>query len=156
MHSFSHYLLNIHTRLTAVITAIQRRVPILEPCELLDYFELVTSLYIPDSGHSGILLNELVQKDWQLFSEQVLGQSANLLKAILDDDYYSGLFTPSSTSTELPVEQWDAFCSEIMCKNRFILDRQLDLERLHSLFNYLIHTEYTNTVLYRARMMSEN
>ena len=130
-------------------------VPVLHPSELLDYLELITSLYVPDTSDAAILLCELLQKDWLIFSDKVLDQSANLLKEILDDDtYYSGTFSPSSSSTELPIEEWNAFRSEIMCNNRFILNSQLDLEKLNSLFNYLMYTKSTSTILYRARIQS--
>jgi hypothetical protein len=123
---------------------------LVEPQQLANYFELLISIYEPDSG--GKLLVEWLKNDWQLFPHMDIAHSKELLGEILDDgDIVRRLFSPSATYHSEALIGWESLRDEMMYKNRWFLDQAIDTDRLESLLVHLPADDLP-TQWYRARI----
>lgn len=126
---------------------------LIQPEALRDLFELLISVYAPDS--EGKLLVDWLKDDWDLFRHPVLdvAQSKVLLADILDDDAIVGRpYSPSNTYHSEALARWETLRDELMWKNRYFLDEILDTDRLSELIAHLPADEMP-TVWYRARIL---
>lgn len=133
-------------------------VQILEPIELREYFEVLVSIYTPDT--KGRPLAAWLEQDWALFdSPRMDGErSEKLLAAILGDEkVVRRRFIPSEASYSNSLQEWDALRRELKHKNRFFPNTGLDLERLSNLLPYLIFDELSEyQPFFRARIHSDS
>lgn len=127
---------------------------LLEPGELIDLFEMLVSIYEPDP--EGVSLVECLKADWQLFDHPSMDTSRAqiLLGEILDDgEIIRRKFAPSSRHNNKGLAQWGTLRNELLTKNRYFLDKELDTDRLKDLLDLLIIDDLPND-WYRARIIS--
>lgn len=134
-------------------------VALVEPIVLLDYFQSVCSIYAEDHSADAKLLVAWFQEDWQIFTSIDSFKAQALLGEILNDgEIVRKTHLPVNVPALAAVEKWGSFRDEIMWKNRFFVQHELDLERLKSLFDSYLETdasEFTDQI-YRARIQSDN
>jgi hypothetical protein len=131
---------------------------LIEPLELLDYFQSVCSIYVEDSSSNARSLIYWFQEDWQIFSTLDSIKAQALLGEILDDgEIVRRSFIPLDTPSLDTVEKWKAFRSEIMRKNRFFFRHDLDLDSLKELFGAYLEIDAScfNNLFYRARIQQD-
>jgi hypothetical protein len=127
-------------------------VDLVEPQQLANYFELLSSIYNADP--SGKLLVEWMKEDWQLFSRMDVAHSKELLAEILDDgDIVRKTFAPSATYHSEALIGWETLRDELMYANRWFLDKAIDTDRLEELLGHLLADDLPSN-WYRARIYS--
>jgi hypothetical protein len=127
-------------------------VDLVEPHQLVDYFQLLINVYEPDSD--GKLLVEWMKEDWQLFTHSRMdtAHAKELLSEILNDgDIVRKAFSPSATYKSEGLIRWDTLRDELMYKNRYFLDETLDTDRLNELLPHL-RADDLPSKWYRARI----
>lgn len=115
-----------------------KNVDVIEPSDLLIYFELLINVYEPDT--EGKSLVEWLKSDWELFSHHIMDDphAKELLGEILDDgEIIRRNFSPSDTYKSTGLAQWDTLRDELLYKNRYFLDEKIDTLRLKELLNHL-------------------
>jgi hypothetical protein len=125
---------------------------LVEPAALVTYFELLANVYEPDA--EGKLLVEWMKEDWQLFSHPSMdvAHAKELLGEILDDgEIVRQPFSPSSSHTSKGLVQWETLRDEMMYRNRWFLDMNIDTDRLRQLLDLLL-VEDLPQQWYRARI----
>jgi len=129
-------------------------VDLVSPGLLGDLFELLIGAYEHDDD--GATLVELMKQDWQLFSHPKMdvAHAKDLLGEILDDgEIVRRRFSPSSSFTSTGLFQWETLREELMYKNRYFLDQDIDADRLRGLLSFLLADDLP-TVWYRARIIA--
>jgi hypothetical protein len=131
-----------------------KNLPILEPAELTEYFELLVSAYRPDSG--GELLVRWFRRDWGIFDQLDDPRAKELLAEILDDgDIVRATFSPSPFVDADRVSAWEELRDELMYRNRFFPNVTFDAPRLQDLLIYLtIGADEIPREWFRARLKS--
>lgn len=130
-------------------------VDLVQPTQLADLFEMLVSIYEPDSN--GKSLVELVKDDWLIFSHPRMdnAHAKELLGEILDDgEIIRKSFSPSPIYNSEGLARWETLRDEILYKNRYFLDEALDSDRLKELLVHLSADEMPE-VWYRARIMTD-
>lgn len=131
-------------------------VDLVQPGELSDVFEVLTSIYEPDPG--GKSLVEWMKSDWHLFSHPRMdfAHAKELLSEILDDgEIVRKKFSPAEKYISVGLAQWDTLRDELLYKNRYFLDEALDTDRLKELLDQLPADEMPET-WYRARITASD
>lgn len=122
-----------------------------------EYFELLLSAYHPDAN--GKLLIHWFRDDWGLFGNLTMNDSKakELLSEVLDDgDIVRKAFLPSEIVDKDRLSEWEKLREELMYRNRFFPDVELDEERLKNLLSHLsITAGEVPDVWYRARIKTE-
>ncbi|WP_213991234.1 RES family NAD+ phosphorylase [Sodalis sp. dw_96] len=129
-----------------------QNVDIIEPSELLIYFELLINVY--EINPDGKSLVECLKNDWDLFTHPTMdnAHAKELLGEILDDgQIIRRSFSPSDNYKSTGLAQWDTLRDELLYKNRYFLDEQIDTSRLQELLNHLKAYEVPKK-WYRARI----
>lgn len=114
-------------------------VDLVEPARLSTYFELITNVYEPNPGGQSLI--EWLKKDWTLFSHPRMdvAHAKELLSEIFDDgQIVRQLFAPSSTYDSKGLLQWETLRDEMMYRNRWFLDMNIDTARLRQLLDLLL------------------
>lgn len=127
-------------------------VPLVEPTALAAEFESLVNVYELD--RDGKTLVEWMKEDWQLFPNPKLddARASQLLGEILDDgNIVRRAFSPSPSYTSEGLIQWETLRDEMMFKNRWFLEQDIDRERLTGLLAMLIENEVPK-LWYRARI----
>lgn len=127
-------------------------VPLVEPNQLAAEFEVVISIYEPDPA--GKQLVEWLRLDWGLFRHPRMDdmRARDLLAAVLDNgDIVRQPFSPATRYHADHIDRWEELREELMYKNRYFPDSQIDLTRLKGLFAYLIADD-APTEWFRARI----
>ena len=127
-------------------------VDLVEPQQLAAYFEMLTNVYELDPD--GKLLVEWMKEDWQLFTQPRMdtAHAKELLSEILDDgDVVRKTFSPSTTYQSEGLVRWESLRDEMMYKNRWFLDKTLDMDRLKELID-LLSLDDLPKKWYRARI----
>ena len=131
-------------------------IAVLAPTQLVEYFELLISAYRRDAG--GKLLVEWFREDWGMFEHQRMDDSRakDLLAEILDDgDIVRQPFSPANDIETDPLSEWERLREELMYRNRFFPDANIDLDRLELLLSPLtMDAEEIPGLWYRARIQS--
>lgn len=129
---------------------------LVEPRKLADVFEMLISIYEPDPA--GKPLVEWLKEDWQLFSHRHMdvAHAKELLSEILDDgDIVRKAFSPSATYKSEALVHWETLRDELMYKNRYFLDVELDRESLENLLVQLPADDMPER-WYRARILTDD
>lgn len=131
---------------------------LIESIKLKDYFELLLGIYkIDDQGDSIV---KLLKKDWKLFSHSAMDDSKSqvLLAEILDDgDIVRKQYSQSSMCGSKSLARWSGFRSELMHKNRFFPQMDIEHNRLKELLNYLLlDKQELPEKMYRARLQKND
>lgn len=129
-------------------------VDLVEPSQLIDVFEMLISVYEPDTN--GKSLVEWMKEDWQLFPNLLMdvAHAKVLLSEILDDgEIVRKTFSPSATYKSEGLLRWETLRDELMYKNRYFLDETLDTDRLKELLGHL-HADDIPLRWFRARILT--
>lgn len=127
-------------------------VQLIEPAALATEFELLANVYERDPN--GRTLVEWMKEDWQLFPDEKLDEAhaSHLLGEILDDgNIVRQPFSPSSSYTSEGLVRWETLRDEMMFKNRWFLEQDIDRDRLSGLLAMLLETNVPKH-WYRARI----
>lgn len=131
-------------------------VALLESKQLADYFILLNAIYEP--SYEGRLLVELFKEDWNLFDHAAMTVAAakSLLADVLDDgEIVRKLFVPSARYQSDALGRWEQLRDELMYKNRYFPEAQMNMGRLEELLENLVASE-VQVVWCRARMQIED
>lgn len=133
-------------------------VPLVLPTELRQWFEVLIDVY--EVSTDGRPLSVWLREDWRLFENRVMDDEhvEKLLADILDDaEIVRRLFVPSPQYEAPSLVGWDELRDELMHRNRWFLDRPLDLDRLRELLDLLITmSNELSTTWFRARLMEDD
>lgn len=125
-------------------------VDLVNPMALAEVFEMFISVYEADPN--GKFLVEWMKEDWQLFPKLDAAHAKELLADILDDgDIVRKTFSPSQTFKSEGLARWTTLRDELMYKNRYFLDEELDKDRLKELLSLLLADDLPEH-WYRARI----
>ncbi len=129
---------------------------ILEPSAIAEYFELLASAYHP--APEGKLLVELFREEWGVFGNSTMtdARTSELIGALLNDsEVILRKYSPTKKSGVDRVGEWESLRNELMYKNRFFPDSNIDLERLEELIGHLkLDSDEIPNVWYRARIIA--
>jgi hypothetical protein len=132
-------------------------VPILAPTQLTDNFSLLIGAY-EETEAGGKPILQLLREDWGLFRHRNMDDTrANqLLSEILDDkEIVRKKFSPSTGSEADRLGEWEKLRDELMYRNRFFPQTNIDLNRLELLLSQLtLGTGEIPTAWYRARIQN--
>lgn len=133
----------------------------IKPSALSQWFEMVLDCYVPDSD--GKSLATLLKEDWDLFRHPAMDEVRvqELLADILDDnEIVQRLYAPITLLVHETLQQWDDLRDEMMHRNRWFLDRPINLDRLSQLFEQLIAPpevfQGITKLWYRARLLPQD
>ncbi|WNK20953.1 RES family NAD+ phosphorylase [Halomonas piscis] len=107
--------------------------------------------------NDGKTLAEWMKEDWQLFSHprMDIAHAKELLAEIFDDgDMVRRNFSPSESYSSEGLAQWETLRHELLHRNRYFLDEELDTYRLKELLDHLLADDIPDT-WYRARIMTD-
>lgn len=128
-------------------------VPLVTPSSLEDKFAALLNTYEQSEGGCSII--ELLKNDWCLFSHEkmTIAQGLMLLGDVLDDgQLVRQSFVPSEQYLSNRLGKWEELRQELMHKNRFFPETEVDLERLEELLSHIsITSELLQAEWYRAR-----
>lgn len=123
---------------------------LVEPTALRTYFELLANVYEPDA--TGKSLVEWMKEDWLLYPTMDVAHAKELLGEILDDgEIVRRPFSPSSSYTSDGLVNWETLRDEMMYRNRWFLDVNIDTDRLRQLLDLLLVQDLPQQ-WYRARI----
>lgn len=108
------------------------------PASLQVLFEMLVDIYV-ESSHGRFII-DLLKEDWNLFTRSGMADDKieSLISDILDDSMIvRRRFIPSSIATDSSSILWEDLRSEMMHRNRWLLDSPIDLERLNLLLDML-------------------
>lgn len=129
------------------------KITLVEPIALADSFEVLVNVYQQDP--TGKPLVEWMKEDWLLFPKMDVAQAKELLGEILDDgDIVRQPFSPSTTYTSDGLAKWETLCDEMMYRNRWFLDMNLDTARLRELLDMLLVRDLPQQ-WFRARIRTD-
>ncbi|MGK2351831.1 RES family NAD+ phosphorylase [Cutibacterium sp. V947] len=133
----------------------------INPSALSQWFEMLVDCYAEKS--EGRSLAALLAEDWSLFDNPSMDEAhaKELLAEILNDgEIVRRSFVPVRPRINEKPQQWDALRDEMMHRNRWFLDKPIDLERLAEMLELLVAPagalkEITD-VWHRARLLSDD
>lgn len=129
---------------------------VVEPVALIVYFELLINVYELDPNGKNLV--ELLRDDWGLFNHPVMdnAHARELLSEVLDNGEIVRMnFSPSEMYISTALAQWDQFRDELLYKNRYFLDEQVNTLRLKELLNHLKARNFPAT-WFRARINQDD
>jgi hypothetical protein len=129
-------------------------VRVVAPSQLFEYFELLVGAYRPDSA--GKLLVQCLRADWRLFEHPKMddARAKDLLAEILNDgEIVRQTFSAVGVADTDHLGEWEKLRDELMYRNRYFPDVNIDLDRLKRLLSSLTLDENEHPDLwYRARI----
>jgi hypothetical protein len=129
-------------------------VAVLSPAHLAEYFELLISSYQIDVG--GKRLVQLLRDDWGLFRHPRMddARAEALLAEILGDhEIVRQSFSPANDAEAARLAEWEKLREELMYRNRYFPETNIDLKRLKFLlFSLTVDVGEVPTKWYRARI----
>lgn len=128
-------------------------VQLVKPRALNEYFELLASVYEPNSD--GKPLIEWFRDDWRMFANPRMtpNRASDLLGSVLSDQtkfLQPHIPSPSYISEELI--HWETLRNELMYGNRWFLDKSIDIDRLRELLGMLLVSDLPEQ-WFRARIL---
>jgi hypothetical protein len=133
-------------------------VPLVEPRELAEYFELLVSAYREDP--TGKLLVQWFREDWAMFQHPRMDdpRAKDLLAEILNDgEIVRRQFVPVGDPAVDRLNEWEKLRDELMYHNRYFPEATIDLDRLESLLSSLtLDGDEVPTQWYRARIQTSD
>ena len=130
---------------------------VIEPAALSDYFDLLIAAYQRDPA--GKLLVHWFREDWGLFQHPRMlddSRAKDLLAEVLDDgEIVRQSFSPAPALEADWLTAWEKLRDELMYRNRFFPDANIDLERLALLLSpLLLEPDEVPKQWYRARIQT--
>jgi hypothetical protein len=119
-------------------------------------FESLANVYEPNPD--GKTLVEWMKEDWQLFPDEKLdvAHAKELLGEIFDDgDIVRKSFIPSPSYSSEGLIHWETLRDEMMFKNRWFLEQEIDRERMRGLLELLLE-ENVPKQWFRARIQTSD
>ena len=112
--------------------------PLFQPELLIDLFQPLFDLY--QEGTKGLSLNELLQKDWNIFSKHIDDnkQLQLISKIAADNNLLNKLFIAKLVRNKNFIHLWDDFSNELKYENRFFPKKIINIDQFSKLFKYLI------------------
>lgn len=127
---------------------------LIDPAHLRQHFELLVNIYHQDDDGKSLI--ECFRDDWDMFLHPQMDVShcKELLADILNDgEIVRKNFVPSNSAQPSRLDSWGKLRDELMYKNRFFPETEIDKGRLEELLSYLIlDPSEVPTVWYRARI----
>src|SRR4051812_41658074 len=134
------------------------KVALVLPRKLAERFELLIGTY--QAHEDGRLLIEWLRADWSLFTHPKMDNSRakDLLAEILDDgEIVRSKFVPSIVQQANRLVEWEELREELMYKNRFFPEVNIDKDRLKYLLSWLTaDAGELPTTWFRARIQQGN
>lgn len=128
-----------------------REVPLINPVQLREYFELLSGIYT--RADKGITLGEWFKNDWNMFYGLDLANTKDLLSEIFQDgNLPRAFFEPSSKCFSKNLDNWESLRKELMEENRFFPKETISHERISYLLSQLIYKDPLPEKWYRARI----
>lgn len=128
-----------------------KEMPLAEPVQLREYFELLSGIYTQTSN--GPTLGEWFKNDWSMFLTIDLANTKDLLSEIFQDgNLPRTAFEPSNKCHSNNLDSWENLRKELMEENRFFPRGTINFERLSYLLSQLIYKESLPEKWYRARI----
>lgn len=127
-------------------------VPLVNPAALAIWFESLVNVYEPDPD--GRTLVEWMKEDWKIFPDDKLDvvHASQLLAEIFDDgNIVRRTFSPSSMYASEQLVRWEALRDEMMFKNRWFLEQNINQDQLEELLDLLVGQDVPK-LWYRARI----
>lgn len=133
-------------------------VPIIEANELMDLFQPVIDLY--RISKDGILLVDILQEDWNIFSEKISNDRKKvMLSEIMGDKTFEEMKVDASCRSQENqyIKKWGDFTKELQHKNRFFPTQAIDENEFQKILNYLVvdNTQIPEFI-FRARLNSKD
>lgn len=129
---------------------------LVDPRELANHFELLLGIYVPNAD--GKMLVEWFRDDWGLFAGSSMddAHAKELLAEVLDDgEIVRRTFIPSLDSSVNRYSEWQSLREELMHRNRFFPNIDLDLDTLRRALSALVvSVSEIGDNWYRARIQS--
>jgi len=126
------------------------------PLLLRETFEALIGVY--EVNEDGQPLVQWLRDDWRLFEHPVMddAHAKEVLADVLDNgEIVRKQFKPSGQYESESLARWDDLRDEMMHRNRWFLDRPIDLDRLKQLLDMLIASEEeVPRAWFRARLLS--
>lgn len=129
-------------------------VALVDPTQLATYFSLLIAIYEPDPN--GRVLVEWLKDNWNMFDHpnMTIPAASNLLAHILSDGaIVHQTFSPSNKYRSDALDRWEKLRDELMYRNRYFPDSQINFDRLRELLSNLPAIDVP-TRWYRARIQS--
>ncbi len=125
---------------------------LIDPAHLRQHFELLVNIYHQDDNGKSLI--ECFRDDWDIFLQMDLAHCKELLADILNDgEVVRNNFVPSSSAQPNRLDGWGKLRDELMYKNRFFPETEIDKGRLEELLSYLIlDPNEVSITWYRARI----
>jgi hypothetical protein len=130
---------------------------LVDPIELAGEFGSLVNVYEDDPN--GRTLVEWMKEDWRLFPDEKLdfAHACHLLAEILDDgNIVRRTFSPPLSDTSEGLVRWETLRDEMMFKNRWFLEQDINRERLKQLLGMLGETNVAEKRWYRARIRTSD
>ncbi|MFP3851259.1 RES family NAD+ phosphorylase [Pseudomonas sp. W5-01] len=128
-----------------------KNVPLVEPIQLREYFELLTGIYT--QANEGATLGEWFKSDWGMFCCLDLANTKDLLAEVFQDGNVPRMtFAPSSKCFSQNLDNWENLRKELMEENRFFPKETISLERISYLVSQLFYKGKLPEQWYRARI----
>lgn len=128
-----------------------KNLPLVEPVQLREYFELLTGIYT--KSDEGVTLGEWFKNDWNMFYSLDLANTKDLLADVFQDGNFPRvIFAPSSKCFSKNLDNWENLRKELMEENRFFPKETISLERFSYLLSQLIYKDSLPEKWYRARI----
>ncbi|MCK9778634.1 MULTISPECIES: RES family NAD+ phosphorylase [Pseudomonas] len=125
--------------------------PLVEPVQLREYFELLTGIYTV--ANEGATLGEWFKSDWGMFGSLDLANTKDLLADVFQDGNMPRMtFTPSSKCFSQNLDNWENLRKELMEENRFFPKETISFDRITYLVSQLIYKGPLPKEWYRARI----
>ena len=132
------------------------QIPIVNPAALSDYLELLISAYKTDA--EGKLLVEWFRTDWGMFDHSRMDdpRAKDLLAEILNDgEIVRERFEPAYPAETNRLLQWETLREELMWRNRFFPEANIDYDRLEVLlFELIVGEGEVPRTWHRARIQT--
>jgi len=129
-------------------------VPLIPPHFLVDYFEILTSIYLPSEDPEAMSLSLLLNEDWEIGCNLNTGTFDGLLRRILGDEYFYDSYVPvEDVASSLDTRNWEVFREELKHENRYFPKNITDEDHLSWLLNFMSNKDFgtVGSLYYRVR-----
>lgn len=132
-------------------------VKLIEPCKLIDHFEIVVGLYQENDAPGACSIESLLRTDWELFGKLDSVKAEMLLGLVFNNiSMLQKNYTPVIPHDASAVREWEDFREELKHRNRFFPKNILATEQLKALFGYFVATpENIPNKVFRARICEQ-
>lgn len=123
---------------------------LIKPEKLFDRFSPLLDLY--EQNETGIIINELIQIDWEVFAITANKIQQKLLKAI-NKDLLIDKYKPVFEQEQRRIDQWESFRDELKHQNRFFPENAPEKSHIEPFGSYIgIKILKNSQNFYRARI----